>query len=324
VGAANAAESEAGRESGNMAFFFLFGQFGLALGPVVAGLLLTGVDTSEVLISAENAITTTSAGFRDLLPIFALMLVSIPGIFLMLTTLPSTAQHRVTRAETIRKQQSGEIPIEVFKKMAVVPIILIVALIFTRSMAHISTVNFIPLLFKSKGWTPAEYGLITSFYWLSSAISGVLFGRLADRIDPRFVVSGSLLMAVPTLFLLPVLDGAAAYAIALVAGGLLGGSFSILVVATQHLLPLGRAAASGLAIGLTFGSGAVGSFLIGALADGVSSFDGIGLDATFQVLAGVAVVAAMLAFTMPKPEAKAAHLPEPMPGVQPHVDHGKI
>ena len=49
---------------------------------------------------------------------------------------------------------------------------------------------------------------------------------------------------VGTLFLLPAIDGAAAYATALVAGGLLGGSFSILVVATQHLLPLGRAAAS--------------------------------------------------------------------------------
>jgi FSR family fosmidomycin resistance protein-like MFS transporter len=324
VGASTAAESDKQRESSNMAFFFLFGQFGLALGPLVAGLLLVGVDTSEVLISAESAVSATSAGFRDLLPIMLLTVVAIPGILLMLTTLPGTSQHRVTRAETIRKQQSGEIPVEVVKKLAIVPIILIVVLIFTRSMAHISTVNFIPLLFKEKGWSSAEYGLITSFYWMSSAISGVFLGRLADRIDHRYVISGSLMLGVVPLFLLPALDGAPAYATALVTGGLLGGSFSIVVVLAQHMFPVGRAAASGLAIGLTFGSGAVGSFIIGLLADGFSSFEGIGLESTFHVLAGIAFAAALLAFTIQKPEPHEGHEAETLPKIQDQPDFGKV
>jgi len=324
VGASTAAETDTKAESSNTAFFFLFGQFGLALGPLVAGLLLVGVDTSEVLISAESAVSATSAGFRDLLPIMALTVIAILPIFLMLTTLPSATQHRHTRAETIRKQQSGEIPTEAVKQWAIIPIALIAALIFTRSMAHISTVGFIPLLFENKGWTPAEYGLITSFYWLSSAVSGVFFGRLADRIDHRIVVSASMFLGIIPLFLLPVLDGAPAYGMALLAGGLLGGSFSILIVLAQHMLPLGRAAATGLAIGFTFGSGAIGSFIIGLLADGFSSFDGIGLDATFRVLAGLAFVAAVLALTMPKPEPHPGHEEESLASLQDQPDYGKV
>jgi AAHS family benzoate transporter-like MFS transporter len=188
--------------------------------------------------------------------------------------------------------------------------LLIAALIFLRSVANFSTVNFIPVLFERKGWSPAEYGLITSSFWIASAVSGVLLGQLADRIDRRLVIAGSLALAAPAMFFLPLLDGAPAFVLAIAAGGFVGGSFSIIIVIAQGVIPLGKGLVSGLILGFAFFTGAVGNPVIGILADGTQvtlpmremTLGGIGLERTFQVVAGMALLAALLALLLPKRE----------------------
>ena len=185
--------------------------------------------------------------------------------------------------------------------------------IMMRSIAHISAVKFFPLLFQRKGWEPAAYGLITSSFWMASALSGVFMGQLADRYDRRRVIGITMALAAPALFLLPLADGAEAFILAITAGGLTGGSFGIIVVIAQSLSPARKGLVSGMIMGFMFSSGALGALLIGLLADGSvaasgtsqSVTGGIGLEATIQLVAGCAALGGLLSLFLPKSFASA-------------------
>jgi FSR family fosmidomycin resistance protein-like MFS transporter len=177
-----------------------------------------------------------------------------------------------------------------------------------RSLAQPGIVNFIPILFQRKGWSPAEYGLITSFFWVGSGLAGVFFGNLADRFDRRWIITVSMICSAPAFFFLPLTDGALAFALAIGAGALSGASHSIIVVMAQSLLPGSRALASGLILGLIFGMGAVGNFLIGWMSEA------IGLGTSFQIVAGAVIVASLLALLLPAQERQTAPTaPEAVP-----------
>jgi len=291
VGALHAAESDSTRVASNMAYFFLMGQMGLALGPLLAGILLdmanpstavafgapfTGVDVSLYLISAQT------------FPLFLVAFIALPIVWYMTFILPTQTSFREQhpqKVKTAAKLRLGDLPLKAFGVLG-----LLVAL---RSLAQPGSVAFVPVLFQEKGWSPSEYGAITSLFWVGSGIAGVMFGNLADRVDRRYVVAGSLLCAAPTFFLLPIMDGGLALILALLAGGLSGGSHSIIVVLAQELIPAAKGFASGAILGFIFGMGAVGSLLIGTLSDS------IGLGTTFQLVAVVLVVTSGLALLLP-------------------------
>jgi FSR family fosmidomycin resistance protein-like MFS transporter len=165
-----------------------------------------------------------------------------------------------------------------------------------RGLAQPGSVNFIPVLFQQKGWSPAEYGLITSFFWIASGISGVVFGNLADRYDRRYIVLFSMVVSAPMFFFLPLVDGALAFLLAILAGGFSGGAHSIIVVLAQGLIPNSKGFASGAILGFIFGTGALGSLIIGSISDT------IGLGTTFQMVAIAAALSGVLALFMPKRE----------------------
>jgi MFS transporter, FSR family, fosmidomycin resistance protein len=86
----------------------------------------------------------------------------------------------------------------------------------------------------------------------------------------------------------------------LLVGALTGGSHSLLVVMAQQLLPARKGFISGLSLGYMFGMGAVGTLLIGALGDRV------GLEAAYQFVGIVTVVAGIMALRLPSDAALAS------------------
>jgi FSR family fosmidomycin resistance protein-like MFS transporter len=294
VGVSHATAVDPTRQAGNTAYFFLFGQTGLALGPTLAGFLL---DWSG---------KTLPPGANPFRPFFALPLIALPALFLMASNIPNRPVH----AHPQPAEEAAPSPAGQAARLVVGPLLLVATLIFLRSLAHFSTVNFIPVLFERKGWSPTQYGLITSSFWIASAVSGVILGQLADRFDRRLIIAGSLALAAPAMFFLPLLDGAPAFVLAIAAGGFVGGSFSIIVVIAQGVIPLGKGLVTGLILGFAFFTGALGNPLIGVLADGAQvtlrlrevTLGGIGLERTFQVVAGLALLAALLALLLPKAE----------------------
>lgn len=282
VGTAYASHKSEENASTHTAYFFLFGQFGLALGPALAGYLLgrTQID---------------GAG-GNVYPLFWLALIAIPSVLLMGMTIPR--QYAPPKDKTEPLSPTAQPP------LAVRPLLLLALLVVLRGIAYPGSVAFIPVLFRNKGWEPAAYGGITSVFWLASAFAGVFVGSLADRFDRRKVIVVSLILAAPTYVLMPLLDGAAAFGVVLLAGMLVGGPHSILVVMAQSLLPGKKGFASGVALGFIFGVGALGTLLIGYIADGLTlgsfTLAGIGLERTFQLAGAFVFASAFVGLTLPR------------------------
>lgn len=289
VGALHAAEAVPRRSAFHMAIFFLAGQTGLALGPAIAGILLDRANPNLLGAMGELA-GVGHFGIQDnVTPIIALSLISIPAILMMGINIPNGHEHHAAQHELKSERKHGAQ--QHFPLLAFVTLGLIVVL---RGLGQQGSVAFVPLLFEQKGWSPAAYGTITSSYWIASGLSGLIFGRLADRYDRRLIMMLSMILSAPAFFLLPVHEGAFAFVLAIAAGGLSGGAHSIIVVLAQDLIPLRKGFASGAILGFIFGTGAIGSLAIGAISDQ------IGLAQTFQIVAVIIAVAGVLSLLLPR------------------------
>ncbi len=289
VGSLHAAEADERRVATNMSYFFLLGQAGLALGPTLVGLLLDLANRGSLLAFVDVIGFPSTGSFpANVSPIFFMALAAVPSIAFLAYGIPAAKRHdpepeSATKNAPIQKQP-----------IVLLPFLVLGGMILLRSLANPGSVNFIPVLFEQKGWSPAEYGLITSFFWLASGISGVVMGNLADRFDRRYVVMGSMVLSAPAFFFLPHLDGMAAFALAVLAGGFSGGAHSIIVVLAQDMIPRSKGFASGSILGFIFGAGALGSLLIGIVSDQ------IGLGLTFQFVALAVALAGLVALLLPK------------------------
>jgi FSR family fosmidomycin resistance protein-like MFS transporter len=267
LGTKHAAEEVSHIAATGTAVFFLFGQTGLASGPVLTGIILdsTGIFGLYIvaLLTIPYLIFMTLA-LRHLQPDAPLAVVTT-------TTPGATASHPVRWGA----------------------VIILALLIGLRSWAFLGTVTFLPKLFQDMGWQATGYGLITGTFWMASAVAGVVAGGLADRFGRRQVVFVTLLAGSIPLFFLPLSGGWLVFLLALTAGGLLGASHSILVVISQAVLPGKKAFTSGVTLGYLFGTGALAAWSIGALADI------FGLAPVIQAGTFVGIAAAFLALVLP-------------------------
>lgn len=252
------------------AVFFLFGQMGLASGPVLAGLILDYIGVSGI---------------------YLLTFLLMPLPFFMVYAM----RHVTAEANLLPKTTSSAAPNVVSNPAEVRwgAIGLLALLIALRSWAFLGTVVFLPKIFQDMGWQATSYGFITGTYWLASGIAGVLAGGLADRWGRRQVVFVTVLTGSIALYFIPLNSDWVAFPLAIMAGGLLGASHSILVVIAQSLLPGRKALASGLTLGYIFGVGAVAAWSIGILADIWT------LTPVIQAGAGIGTLAALLALLLP-------------------------
>ncbi|MCY4020334.1 MAG: MFS transporter [Chloroflexi bacterium] len=289
VGALHAAESVPRRSAFNMAIFFLMGQTGLALGPAIAGILLD-MANPDLLGRLGQTVGLSYFGIQDnLTPIIVLGLAAIPGVLLMSTSIPKHHEHHQQRKERQDDPANGK-----NQHFPVLAFIILGLIVVLRGVGQQGSVSFVPVLFEQKGWAPAAYGTITTAYWIASAVSGLVFGRLADRFDRRVVMMLSMLSSAPAFYLLPAYEGPVAFMLAIAAGGLSGGAHSLIVVMAQDLIPMRKGFASGAILGFIFGTGAIGTLIIGAVSDY------IGLATTFQIVAVIIAVAGLLSMLLPR------------------------
>lgn len=270
VGTMNASVQITHRAATATALFFLFGQFGLASGPVITGFLLQSVGLGGLQLLA--------------------LVVAPVVVFMWLTPYPKPAP---------RPQPTGAGDDGIaWQEIAWGAVSILILVTICRSWAQIGTVNFTPKLFQDKGWEPTAYGAVTGAMWLASAITGVVAGELADRFGRRKIIFWSMLMAAPPLFLLPLSDGWLAFVIALLVGGLTGAPHSIIVVIIQDLLPGRKALASGLALGFIFSMGSFATYSIGLIGDWIS------LPFAIQIGSGLSLLGAALALALPQTRAE--------------------
>lgn len=143
-----------------------------------------------------------------------------------------------------------------------------------RSMAWTAIINGAPLwLVNSRGLSatdPVVFWTITVFT-LSGAAGGILAGLVEQRFTRTQLVTGTMLLAAAPLFLMLVSQPGSVLYFALVAvsGVLVNGGLPIMVVAAQDMAPHAVATASGMMMGLTWGTAGVLYLGIGALQEAI-------------------------------------------------------
>jgi len=169
-----------------------------------------------------------------------------------------------------------------------------VALVAIRSSIQAAYTAFLPTLFSDRGWAPAMYGALSGTFMFAAAIGNIVTGEVADRYGMRASTVWPLLLSVPAgLVCLWAPTVAAAFVAAALAGLLIGGQHSVLVVHAQRLLPARQGFAAGLILGFTFAAGGIGTWLGGLAADH------FGLLVVMQAITLLGVPTALLALTLP-------------------------
>lgn len=132
------------------------------------------------------------------------------------------------------------------------------------------------------------------FAFLVAGALGTFFGGpLADRFGKRNIILISLVGTAPLSILMPFVSQTMAFIILTLTGFILMSSFSVTVVYAQELVPGKVGLMSGLTVGLAFGMGAIGSIVLGYLADQ------IGITLTI-ILTGFLPLLGILTLFLPK------------------------
>ena len=174
------------------------------------------------------------------------------------------------------------------------PLFLITAIVILRSVTGLGFGTFLALLAQERGLDLVAGGIPLGIYNIAGVVGALLVGYLADRIDPKPLVWGSLLLSVPPLYAFIYAEGAlASNGLLFIGGGLLMSSNSIMVAMAQELSPENTGLASSLPLGFSWGLASLTLPLIGYLGDH------IGVAETLKYLALLPILTAVLAFYLP-------------------------
>jgi FSR family fosmidomycin resistance protein-like MFS transporter len=172
----------------------------------------------------------------------------------------------------------------------------LLAVVSIRSWGHTGLMAFLPLYFvEEKGMAEDNASLLVTAMLLTGAFGGVLGGYLADNwVKRRTVIVASLLLAGIFGFLMLEADGVMRWVLALLTGVNLLGSFSVLTVKGQELLPNNVGLASGFMLGLTIGLGGLFTTPLGFAAEH------FGLAPVLHAVVFLPPLAALLALRLPE------------------------
>lgn len=150
----------------------------------------------------------------------------------------------------------------------VIAILLLIFLVFARSWYSTGISNFYQFYLIDHYGLSIENAQYYIFIFLLFGVLGTFFGGpLADRFGKRNMILISMLGSAPLALILPHVSLMWIYPIFAVMGFILLSSFSVTVVYAQELFPGKIGMVSGLIVGLAFGMGAIGSIILGKLAD---------------------------------------------------------
>ena len=253
-----------GREATTASLFFMMGQAGHFIGPMLTGLILSRMGAPGLVIFSVISIPVGLAVARQLSA-------NKPHPH------PSGAIH----TQSVRWSVAGIIALAVVAAL--------------QSWAQSNMVNFVPKYIKDLGQSAATYGNISGLFMGGSALGNLIGGSLGDRFTKKYVVAGSLLLASLPIFAMSRIGWSGwLYVLIPLAGMLTGGGYTIIVVMAQRIVPGGMALASGLALGFIFSAGALGMLLTGPMAEAQ------GFPSVLVLTSGVALAGAVLALGLPK------------------------
>ncbi|MBM7703655.1 MFS transporter [Metabacillus iocasae] len=195
-------------------------------------------------------------------------------------------KQKLRLTQPVRKQ-GRTVQSKPLKKQVKFAMALLVFLVFARSWYGSGISNYYQFYLIDYYNLTIKSAQFYLFVFMIAGVLGTFFGGpLADRFGKRNIMMLSMLGAAPLTLLLPYVPLIAVTPFFFLIGFILSSSFSVTVVYAQELLPGKIGMVSGLIVGLAFGMGALGSIVLGKLAD-VYSLRFIMILCSFLPLIGV-------------------------------------
>jgi FSR family fosmidomycin resistance protein-like MFS transporter len=289
VGIVNAADAGGDYPTSSTSVFFLLGQSGLALGPIVSGIVLQNMGLAG-------------------LPYIALAMT--PAVIMMVVFLrePVAEEKHASEDQAVDAAGSnvgaGTVSRPKVSKLVVTAFVLAIAL---RATTIQSYAVLLPKYFDDLGFTSAMYGTMVGIFILGGALGTFFGGIFGDRFERRTLMAVALVLSVPFSLALLNTQGAAYFVAAFMAGALLNVPHSIMLIVGQGLLPKRKGFIGGAVLGFMFASGAGMAWVASWFADWV------GLTTVLTVLAFFPIGSAVATLFLPKSRSTVLLPAEPEP-----------
>lgn len=282
AGLLNSTMSGGNRPTTATSIFFLGGQSGLAIGPIIAGVVLQ------------------QWGLHGM-PLIAIVM--LPAVVMMLLYMNDPLPEEEVRPR-VQIDQSGDARRHGAAALVVVAFVLLITF---RSGTSQTFITLLPKYYDTLGYTPTQFGLMLGFFSFAGAIGTFIGGYMGDRFNRRLLIASVSALSVPFSYLMLHTTGPAFYASAAMSGILLSIPHSIILVMAQQLAPRRRGLAGGLVLGFMFASGAAVAWIASLAADVV------GLETVLSMVAFMPLLAGGCALLLPSTRASRPIVAQPQP-----------
>lgn len=238
-----------GKHGFAQSLFQVGGNFGSALGPLLAAAIVTPYGQQNVV-------------WFSLLAGVGILVLGKVGQWYR-----RHLQNLWTRPPAARKPAAPPLPRPlVIRTMAV-----LVILIFSKYIYLSSLTSYYTFYLVSRFAISAQHAQYLLFLFLFAVAAGTIIGGpLGDRIGRKYVIWISILGVTPFAWILPQADLFWTAVLSMIIGVVLASAFSAILVYAQELAPGKVGLIAGLFFGLAFGTAGIGSALLGRLADHTS------------------------------------------------------
>ncbi|MGH8287501.1 MAG: MFS transporter [Steroidobacteraceae bacterium] len=235
-----------GRHGLAQSVFQVGGNFGTAIGPLLAAFIVLPHGQSSVLWFSCAALV---------------------GIFVLFNVGHWYKRHGIARLKP-RATDAGATHATPTRREVTVAISVLLALIFSKYFYLASLTSYYTFYLISRFHVSVQASQIYLFVFLGSvALGTILGGPVGDRIGRKYVIWGSIVGVLPFTLLLPHADLLWTAVLTVPIGVILASAFPAIIVYAQELLPGRTGAVAGLFFGLAFGMGGIGAAVLGEVAD---------------------------------------------------------
>ncbi len=228
-------------------YFVVGGNFGYAIGPVIAGVLVWWLGLPGLLLLIFPAIIMVFS-LRHLLP---------------------GGMTSACEVHTAPVFATGEVP---SKK----PFVILMIASILRAWAVFAAMTFLPMYLVMQGYTLVTSTTIVTLMLLCGVGGQVVGGQISDRIGRKEFMVFALICAIPAFYLFFVSSGLVAICAILLFGFFLWSTFAVAVAMSHELLPQNVGLASGIMLGFAIGFGGLGVAVNGIIADHYSLATALG------------------------------------------------
>jgi FSR family fosmidomycin resistance protein-like MFS transporter len=228
--------------------FQVGGNFGFALGPLLAAFIVVGRGQRSIAWFSLDAL-------------LAMVLLFIIGTWYRRTVF---SRKKVQAATT--NVRSPLPPRKVAFSLAI-----LLALIFSKYIYMSSIGSYYTFYLISRFHLPVQSAQIRLFVFFASTAAGILIGGpVGDRFGRKYVIWGSIIGVLPFTLILPYANLFWTGILTVLIGLILSSAFSAILVYAQELIPGKVGMISGLFFGFAFGVGGLAAAMLGKLADKTS------------------------------------------------------